>query len=48
LRPDQQAGVYRASRPSSDESREATRSQYWMLAVMVAFASLGLWLLLDQ
>jgi hypothetical protein len=28
-----------------DEPREATRSQYWMLAVMVAFTSLGLWLL---
>ena len=26
-------------------SREATRSQYWMLVVMVAFTSLGLWLL---
>jgi hypothetical protein len=25
--------------------REATRSQYWMLAVMIAFTSLGLWLL---
>jgi hypothetical protein len=25
--------------------RDATRSQYWMLAVMVAFTSLGLWLL---
>lgn len=25
--------------------REATRSQYWMLAVMVAFTTLGLWLL---
>ena len=25
--------------------RVATRSQYWMLAVMVAFTSLGLWLL---
>ena len=25
--------------------REATRSQYWMLAVMVTFTSLGLWLL---
>jgi hypothetical protein len=25
--------------------REATRSQYWMLAVMVGFTSLGLWLL---
>lgn len=25
--------------------RAATRSQYWMLAVMVAFTSLGLWLL---
>jgi len=28
-----------------DHVREATRSQYWMLAVMVAFTSLGLWLL---
>jgi hypothetical protein len=26
-------------------ARDATRSQYWMLAVMVAFTSLGLWLL---
>ena len=26
-------------------SRAATRSQYWMLAVMIAFTSLGLWLL---
>jgi hypothetical protein len=25
--------------------RRAVRSQYWMLAVMVAFTSLGLWLL---
>jgi hypothetical protein len=25
--------------------RDATRSQYWMLAVMVCFTSLGLWLL---
>ena len=25
--------------------RDATRSQYWMLAVMVTFTSLGLWLL---
>jgi hypothetical protein len=25
--------------------KRATRSQYWMLAVMVAFTSLGLWLL---
>jgi hypothetical protein len=25
--------------------REATRSQYWMLAVMVGFTSLGLWIL---
>ena len=25
--------------------REATRSQYWMLLVMIAFTSLGLWLL---
>jgi hypothetical protein len=28
-----------------DDPREAIRSQYWMLAVMVAFTSLGLWLL---
>jgi hypothetical protein len=28
-----------------DDARSATRSQYWMLAVMVAFTSLGLWLL---
>jgi hypothetical protein len=28
-----------------DRAREATRSQYWMLLVMVAFTSLGLWLL---
>jgi hypothetical protein len=27
------------------ESRTATRSQYWMLTVMIAFTSLGLWLL---
>ena len=27
------------------QAREATRSQYWMLVVMVAFTSLGLWLL---
>jgi hypothetical protein len=27
------------------KARDATRSQYWMLAVMVAFTSLGLWLL---
>jgi len=27
------------------EGRVATRSQYWMLAVMIAFTSLGLWLL---
>ncbi|MDQ3721470.1 MAG: fenitrothion hydrolase, partial [Actinomycetota bacterium] len=27
------------------DSREATRSQYWMLVVMIAFTSLGLWLL---
>jgi uncharacterized membrane protein YhaH (DUF805 family) len=25
--------------------RDATRSQYWMLVVMVGFTSLGLWLL---
>ena len=25
--------------------RVATRSQYWMLAVMITFTSLGLWLL---
>jgi hypothetical protein len=28
-----------------ESARDATRSQYWMLAVMVAFTSLGLWLL---
>jgi hypothetical protein len=28
-----------------EDARIATRSQYWMLAVMVAFTSLGLWLL---
>ena len=28
-----------------DKPADATRSQYWMLAVMVAFTSLGLWLL---
>lgn len=28
-----------------DDVKRATRSQYWMLAVMVAFTSLGLWLL---
>ena len=28
-----------------DRARQATRSQYWMLAVMVAFTCLGLWLL---
>jgi hypothetical protein len=27
------------------DTRTATRSQYWMLAVMIAFTSLGLWLL---
>jgi len=27
------------------DSRMATRSQYWMLVVMIAFTSLGLWLL---
>jgi hypothetical protein len=27
------------------DPRTATRSQYWMLAVMIAFTSLGLWLL---
>jgi hypothetical protein len=27
------------------DARRATRSQYWMLAVMVGFTSLGLWLL---
>jgi hypothetical protein len=30
---------------SFKDSRAATRSQYWMLAVMIAFTSLGLWLL---
>ncbi len=28
-----------------DRARLAARSQYWMLAVMVAFTSLALWLL---
>ena len=28
-----------------EDAKRATRSQYWMLAVMVAFTSLGLWLL---
>ncbi len=28
-----------------DDVREATRSQYWMLLVMIGFTSLGLWLL---
>ena len=28
-----------------EQAREATRSQYWMLVVMVGFTSLGLWLL---
>ena len=27
------------------KSRDAVRSQYWMLVVMVGFTSLGLWLL---
>jgi hypothetical protein len=27
------------------DPRAATRSQYWMLTVMVAFTSLGLWIL---
>jgi hypothetical protein len=27
------------------KARDATRSQYWMLAIMVAFTSLGLWIL---
>ena len=26
-------------------ARDATRSQYWMLTVMVAFTCLGLWIL---
>jgi hypothetical protein len=30
-----------------DDPEEAVRSQYWMLAVMVAFTSFGLWLLSD-
>jgi hypothetical protein len=28
-----------------EDVREATRSQYWMLLVMIGFTSLGLWLL---
>ena len=50
--PRSSSGTSRASRspttarsPSTVESADATRSQYWMLAVMVAFTSLGLWLL---
>jgi hypothetical protein len=35
---DRAVAVYR-------RAREAIRSQYWMLLVMVAFTSLGLWLL---
>jgi hypothetical protein len=35
---DRALAIYRSA-------RDATRSQYWMLAVMVAFTSLGLWLL---
>jgi hypothetical protein len=35
---DRALGMYR-------QPREAIRSQYWMLAVMVAFTSFGLWLL---
>ncbi len=31
-----------------DNARDATRSQYWMLTVMVAFTCLGLWLLSAQ
>ncbi len=30
-----------------EDPEEAVRSQYWMLAVMVAFTSFGLWLLSD-
>ncbi len=30
------------------DARAATRSQYWMLAVMIAFTSLGLWLLSSE
>ncbi len=28
-----------------DEPRQAMRSQYWMLGVMIAFTTLALWLL---
>jgi hypothetical protein len=35
---DRAVGLYR-------NARDATRSQYWMLVVMVGFTSLGLWLL---
>ena len=35
---DRALAIYRSA-------RDATRSQYWMLAIMVAFTSLGLWLL---
>jgi hypothetical protein len=37
---DRALGMYR-------DPEEAVRSQYWMLAVMVAFTSFGLWLLSD-
>jgi len=33
---------------SCKDLRVATRSQYWMLAVMIAFTSLGLWLLSES
>ena len=39
------AGPRPRARRLRSASRDATRSQYWMLAVMVAFTSLGLWLL---
>jgi hypothetical protein len=35
----------RALASFGDDARAAVRSQYWMLAVMVAFTCLGLWLL---
>jgi hypothetical protein len=42
-----QATGYLASNPLVlyRRTRDAVRSQYWMLAIMVAFTSLGLWLL---
>ena len=34
-----------SGRIASENARQAVRSQYWMLGVMVGFTSLALWLL---